>query len=272
MLGGISQGLTGKDNPALEFLKKQMDLDIKAQVENRDTKKSIYAFALQRTKDARLAMAETQLIINRAYEHELDTIASKYSGPLAKEKYDLMKNMLRAQHAQILGDVRSHSELQYFDPKRAKETKLLEVPGFGYASSPKDAELLKAENADRMSVKDSVQELLGMTSLGSKASTDDWARAELLQKTLVGAARRSLLGGGVLSDSDIKFMEGIFADPTKIFSLESSNKVRLQTIMRKMDSNFRNKLVAYGVIRDRGGAQQQTPQKAASKVQFTPKK
>lgn len=88
ILGGLSSGLTGQGNPALEFLNKQIDRDIESQKAGMNNKLNLYHANLAYFKDQQVALNETRAQMNDIYATKLRTSAEALGTPAAKAKAD----------------------------------------------------------------------------------------------------------------------------------------------------------------------------------------
>ncbi len=76
---------------------------------------------------------------------------------------------------------------------------------------------------------------------------EDRSTSEVLASMLKGSLRTQILGPGAVSDRERELLDAIVANPTVIFSLDKSNKARLDTLLETINDNRDNKAKFYGV-------------------------
>lgn len=122
------------------------------------------------------------------------------------------------------------------------------VPGYGLALNKETA----AKGRELVGTIDSIKgnidqlELLSNKS-GSSISPSDRARANTISSILIGQLRLPIVGPGAVSEKELELLNNIIADPTRIFSLDSSNKERLKTLRERMDEQTRSQLKTFGL-------------------------
>src|SRR5690606_10189536 len=77
------------------------------------------------------------------------------------------------------------------------------------------------------------------------------AEAKTTAQTLIGKLRLELVGPGALSDREVQLLEDIIANPTKLLTLDSSNKVKLETLKKRLDTSLRESLRSEGLTEPR---------------------
>lgn len=127
--------------------------------------------------------------------------------------------------------------------KQQSEQKILEntVPNVGVALNDKDAQILKEKKITLDNVTQGIDRLneIGNRNLASLSPEQRTAANTELQ-SLIGQLRIPLTGPGPMTDTEREFVEGIIGNPTKIFSLSSNEKVKLDTIRSKFIGDFKN--------------------------------
>lgn len=86
ILGGISGGMLGQENPALKFLNQQMDRDIEGQRMEMDKKKNLFGFYQQEYGNAKDAAIMTKATLADKLAHDLQKAASESKDPLAQAR------------------------------------------------------------------------------------------------------------------------------------------------------------------------------------------
>lgn len=110
------------------------------------------------------------------------------------------------------------------------------VPGLGLANTKEGAAKIKDLKRDMDAAQDSIEQLAQIADTpGKKFDLRTRAKADQLQKTLIGQLRIALTGPGALSDSERQLIEGAIANPTDIFSLDTTNRQRLSTLKNILD-------------------------------------
>lgn len=102
ILGGIGGAITGKGNPALDYLNRLVDNDIRSQMTDLDKKKGLLAANSQTFQDIHTASAVTRANLNDALAMKLKQAAADTSDPQARA---------RALAAASQLDMQSHAEL-----------------------------------------------------------------------------------------------------------------------------------------------------------------
>lgn len=279
ILGGFSP-IEGP-NGAIEYLKFQMDRDLEAQKQNLASKENLLNATLKEYGNLRDATDAAKLILMDDAKSRIAIAASKTSGELAKiEAQKAIANINQSQ-AKIADDLAKRSTLGNLkaladqdpskiplytdalemagDEKLAKSIRGREVPGVGLARTEKDASELKALKGDVDAARSGIKELLSIANKPLKSlSPTEIARAQTIQGMLQGALRLPIVGPGAVSESEREMLQNIIANPTKIFSLDSSNRTRLKTLQAQLDEKFKQMASARGLtIKQRITPQQQ---------------
>jgi len=262
ILGGIGQGLAGGPNQALETLNKLVDRDIQAQRDNLGKKQSLFAANMQRLGDERAAWAATKAQIASLAQAKIEQAAARASIPTVKaaaleanaqiKAYQAKLNQEAAKlqtvrmitnHVEQTGDAAALSLLPA-DQQDAIRQRL--VPGYGAATTKERAQKLQESVATTDIVNRSMNQL---QAFGKKRYSDfspeDRARATQIQQTLIGDLRLAIAGPGPLTKEEREWMEGIIANPTDVFELNS--RARLEEIQRNVNYRLGAELKASGL-------------------------
>jgi len=97
LLGGISVGLGGKSNPAMDFLNKEIDNNIRAQQDNLGLKKSVYEGFHQLYGDNVLAQNATRAAMAGQLAQQIQLNAAKIGTPMAINNAKIASDQLLAQ-------------------------------------------------------------------------------------------------------------------------------------------------------------------------------
>jgi hypothetical protein len=100
-LGGLSSGITGRGNDAMDFLNKQIDRDIDAQKAELGKKHTLFSFALQKYGNMRDAADFTRLAMNDMLKNKLEQAASSSNNVMAQARAKQALGALEAQSAPI---------------------------------------------------------------------------------------------------------------------------------------------------------------------------
>jgi hypothetical protein len=110
------------------------------------------------------------------------------------------------------------------------------VTGYGVAPSPEIAKAFREVLISATEAQTGIKRLLEINEMDSPwASLDLRNEAGVLQGTLQGALRKEIVGPGAVTDSEQKLLKSIIRDPTKFWSLSSSNKTALETLLKKVE-------------------------------------
>lgn len=241
VLGAVGQSLKGGKNLGLEVINQQIDREIDLQKAN-----------LQNKKDYTNSLANSYRIMREMGADDMQATAAMKIAALEKVKMKMeqmayasgsqeaiqaaRKNIgqLDIQQGQLAQSMMAQAQdqlLKQYKPERI-------IPGLGVAMAGSDADVSKFRETygDMISAKSSVSDLLSLTSKGLKSVTPELvAQADVLVNALKGQMRTAIVGPGAMSESDVKILENVIANPTKLLTLDSSNKTRLQTLLRVID-------------------------------------
>lgn len=171
LLGGVASGHTG-NNPALEFMNKQIDRDIDAQKADLNNKHTLFQAYNQQYHNATVAEELTRATLKNVYASQIDEAGAKAQIPMAKAnaqiastafKQQILPSILKAQllHAASpftgpsgTGTGQAGSEAQFqttlqaaqnIDPNIYKDLESKYIPGVGVTRVPlekgKDGEM-----------------------------------------------------------------------------------------------------------------------------------
>jgi len=110
------------------------------------------------------------------------------------------------------------------------------VTGYGVAPSPEIAKDFREVLISATEAQTGIKRLLEISAMDSPwASIDLRSEAQVLQGALQGALRREIVGPGAVTESEQQLLKSIIRDPTKFWSLSSSNKTALETLLKKVE-------------------------------------
>lgn len=101
LLGGISSGLTGRANPALDVIQNAIKEDVQAQRDNQTTNMNLYKMGLQKYKDRQAAEDYATLHSNTLAQGMLQVAANKSAIPAAKNSANMAISQLGLQNIQL---------------------------------------------------------------------------------------------------------------------------------------------------------------------------
>jgi hypothetical protein len=91
ILGGLSSGLTGKDNPALTFLNHQIDRDIEGQRMEMSRKHNLLGSLEKQIGDTKLAQATARAMLADKYANEMLSNAEKSKDKMAEHNMGILQ-------------------------------------------------------------------------------------------------------------------------------------------------------------------------------------
>lgn len=274
---------TNSPNAAIKFIEKQMDMNLDAQKQNLQSKHNLLAANMRQFGNLKDATDMTRLMQADMVKNQLMAAAAKAQTPMAKAAAMKAAGQLEAQYAplqaqmanrQVMFQLEKQAQqdpkaaeayieaVSRMDPKRGEELKAKSVPGLGIASDLQGAKDLREMQATVKTVNSGIKRLKEIAKMtGKSISPNLSAEAETIRRQLIGRLRVPLTGTGAMSDGDRQLLESIIPDVTSIFSLDSSNIKKLDTIEKGVLNGYRNQAIANGLkVADQ-------PQKDMSKQQ-----
>lgn len=108
----------------------------------------------------------------------------------------------------------------------------------------------------RTTIKDHDNIRSGLTQLISLAddpsvkvkTSDAYNKANTISTMLQGALRTTITGPGAVNESEYKMLRDVIANPSSFFSLSSSNKKILQTLLSRVDDNLNAEIKSLGGV------------------------
>lgn len=269
LASGFGSGLSGQENLALKTLNSEIDRDIEAQKTNLSAKGNILSALSSQMGNLRSGTEMLKSIKLGIAAEEMKKAAALSKDPIAKAKLLEESGKLHAAAAPVMAKMAAQQTVnalmkqvnkdpskapQLFEamrkvnPDAAKEMQGRYVPGMGFALTDNDAKEMKELKGTVDTVKTGVKQLLSINKkAGASLSLDDRATADVVAKSLVGLLRVPITGPGAMNEGERKMLEDIVANPTKIFSLSSSNKIRLTQLAKLMDNKLETSAKARGL-------------------------
>lgn len=258
--------MTDRPNAAIDFLKHQMDLNIKGQAANLESKQNLLRANLQQFGNLRDAASMTKVMQSDMLANKLKMEAAKATDPLVKarametagklemasmpEFMNLSMRRALIQSAEGGGNGPKNPEqllsiLRVMNPPMAKEMESRYVPGVGFASVP-----IEAKSREEITSRESLQtQVRNLRDWAAKHSGEfklmnptDVNYGQALAKSVQDAYRRAN-GQGVFREAESNFVKGIVDDkPTAFFNkfrtdpkykaLEDSNLIQLNAVKK----------------------------------------
>lgn len=259
-LGALGSAITGGPNYALQIIDKAINDDLNIQTKNMEKTGQAYQMQRQYVKDVQdnfTTQSQKRLMLQQLYleaaKAKLDQFAAKNKELMAGANYQEINGKLigaientkiaRAKGAAEAIKTQAEASALMNNPSGMKSEQF--VPGIGYAYAAKDAEDLRGLKADVEGAQKSVDRLLTISNKSGKSLLPgDIAEADGFALTLQGLLRNPLVGPGAVNDNERKLMENVIRNPTRIFSLDSSNKKALSTLMESLAGKIDSKAQA----------------------------
>lgn len=125
--------------------------------------------------------------------------------------------------------------------KANKEDKGTLVKGYGYVKDNMEARKFKEEI---VSTKNAIDDLEQVIDLGTNVTVWDRSKVNVIQQklmTAIGKMRLSVLGPGVMTDSEREYLRENIGDPTMLTSTEGIQKAKLRSLIESMKTSLENR-------------------------------
>lgn len=260
---------TNSPNAAINFLKQQMENNLRAQEKNLDSKHNLLAANLKQYGNLNDATTMTRIMQNDMLVNQMEMAAAKAQSPLIKaqllqnagklkmEFAPLVDKMARSQAtASLMSQANQNpakipamlDALSASDPERAKELRGRLVPGAGFANTLEGAKGVNEMQTMVKTATDDIGRLKALAkSTGKSVNPSVIAEADTIRRGLIGKLRVPITGPGAMSEGEREMLENMVPDVTAIFALDSSNKKRLDTLAQRMQNNYANMAQANGL-------------------------
>lgn len=251
--GGGNQAAAVINNAINRDLEMQQ-ADIIQQTRGVDKKRGILGEMKSRFKDDRMAREAARMAYINDAQLKIQEMSNKYDSQIVKAnaakligQLEVQKQTAQAQFMQSFQQskpVGPDANIGMLD----KDQRERFVPGYGLALTKDSAKLARESVSTMDSIKGNIDELMALSNKsGASFSPTDRARAETITSILTGQLRLPIVGPGAVSEKELELLQRIIADPTKIMSLDNTNKARLQTLRQRMDKQTANQLKQYGL-------------------------
>jgi len=137
-------------------------------------------------------------------------------------------------------DLKTVKEKQRFE-KKSKEEIAFHVPGYGSARTKKEAQTFRDEVS---SAQNAIADLEEVKRLGTDVNILDRTKVGKIQQrlmTAIGKLRLSVLGPGVMTDSERAYLRENLGDPTILFSTEGIQQAKLDQLIEQIGTSVKNK-------------------------------
>lgn len=264
IIGLIGAGIAtrpGEENAAVKMLNHQIDQDIDAQKADLSNKHNMLSALSQQMGSVRAGAEVMKNIQLGIAANKMQQAATQFKDPIVRAKADQMIGALKQQMVATNAKLAAQQTvdkllvavnkdpskapqllqaMRKVNPDAAKEMEGRYVDGLGFARTDKGAEGLREAKTTMDGALGSLGELKKINAMSKleKARPTVQAKAATYAQGLVGLLRPTILGPGVVDKNERAILEGIAADPTKVFSLSASNLARYEAISRKMQSDF----------------------------------
>jgi hypothetical protein len=213
--------------------------------------KGNYKAFMDKFKDARLARMAAKSDMIQRLKLDLDAQAQKTASQQAKAKLGQLSQLA------VIEGQKAELEFQKLSHAINKELAEGKVPGWkGQAKDPVAArDFKKAEAEGKMAIS-GLNELLKINDKGwfeKTFSPTTIAKADSTANRLIGQLRVAVTGPGSMSEGDRALLETVIANPTKFFSLASSNKVKLEELKAAVTRKINADAHALGLYKEEVG-------------------
>lgn len=234
ILGGMSAGITGGENPALKFLNQQIDRDIESQRAEMHKNENLLAANYRQFGNMRDAADMTRVMQNDIFNAKLQQAAAQSNDPRSKANALAAVGQLDTQSASILsqmamrrtllggmqkGDVAPERIIQMLVPEHEKEHALKELTSAQNAVSAKDRIL------------DAYDRLTQLNTVGNLANP----MAHRQVKAITGAVIPGLSKetAGRFTEADAHYLENIFPKTGNTAETNAKNRIELVKLLNE---------------------------------------
>lgn len=125
-----------------------------------------------------------------------------------------------------------------------------------FAGSPTDASKFRTQMLEGSNAKKAVGRLIEINEMAGESmpwNAKLWGEAKALLPQIKAGLRIDIIGVGTVSNYEQQLIEEVVADPTKFWSLESSDRAKLQVIMDKISNKLIQEPANHGLEVKVGG-------------------
>lgn len=259
---GAFGGAAGTGNKAAQMIERAIandvsmqEADIASQARSIDKRRGILADLRDNFKDMNQAKQAAIAAYLQDAQLKVNEIASKYEAPEVKAKAAQLIGELEIKKqeagAKYMKDILSKQPVRpdAMPELLTEEQRDRFVPGYGLALNKEDAKAAKELVGNFSAIKDNIGQLMALSNTaGASVSPELRAKAETISSMLIGQLRVPIVGPGAVTEKELELLHSIVANPTNIFSLDSNNKIRLQTLRERMNAQEQSQLKARGLF------------------------
>ena len=258
-------GAMGGDNSkSLNMMMQAINNDIdaqKADIQNRRSgitqSRGILSDMKSHYSDMSQAENATRLAYINGAQAKIDNIMRKYESPELQAKAQGLIGQLEQQKIAIKSEMgakfaNAQPVSPSIDPSMLTEEQQKKfVPGYGVvtaATGPEEIKQFKQQLSTASAAKENLGILLDISNKPmSSVSLEQRAEAQTIANMLKGQLRLEIVGPGAVTDREQEMLDDIIANPTKIFSLDTTNKARLKTLSNIIDRNIAHRAKVLGL-------------------------
>lgn len=251
MVGAYSQGLTGaKENPAVVAIEKEADRQAAARKYSDEQKLKLADMMYKQAQmeiDKRKATVDSMIGLRKLEQAEQE-LAMK------REELSVKKGQL-GQLSKTRFTKEEAMSLTGEDGNRIRE-RLVRLPDGTFAATlgSEDAKKLRTETLPNISGSlralsqlESLTDYFGNNPAKKVLSRAQKGVADQAVQELVGAIRLEYFGPGILTDNEQEIARSMIGNPSKVWSLDSANRAKLQNMAEKLKFSRRERLREAGV-------------------------
>jgi hypothetical protein len=119
-----------------------------------------------------------------------------------------------------------------------------------FAGTPTEAFKFRTEMLETSNAKVAINRLIEINDMVGESmpwNAKLWGEAKALLPQIKAGLRTDIIGVGTVSNYEQQLIEDVVADPTKFWSLESSDRAKLAEIMRRVNNRMTDKPAMYGL-------------------------
>lgn len=233
LLGGFSSN-PGRENPAMAALKGQIEADIKSQMENLGTKKSLLSENYKQLGDLNQAYTQTLSQMLTGIEVQVKKAAAAAQGPIAKGKAQQALAVLMAEQEKLQATLAAERAKKDI----ARESKFIPTLGI-YANSEEGAKEVRNLAGTVRSAQSGIAHLLRIADMSGKALTPEVrGEADVIAARLEGLLRLPLVGPGAVNESERALIKSVISNPARVFSLDSVSRKKLNTLSARLEEDL----------------------------------
>jgi len=119
-----------------------------------------------------------------------------------------------------------------------------------FAGTPTEAFKFRTEMLETSNARVAIGRLIEINDMVGESmpwNAKLWGEAKALLPQIKAGLRTDIIGVGTVSNYEQQLIEDVVADPTKFWSLESSDRAKLTEIMRRVNNRLTDKPALYGL-------------------------